>query len=647
MIKNRDLLWAVFIFYIISGYFYGKQMDFSYDEPHYLLNSYSLMYDFDFDLKNNFLNQDYLTFYNGTLDSFIHISRNSIGEHWYSVHSYGLSILLMPFLYVGIFFDNIKFFIYLFNSLIFILSLYFLMRTFELNFLKPRKYVYLVSLLFCSLPVLVFTKFLAVENIAFLYVAFTIFFYYKITKDTFSYFQLLFFVLFSVFLIFVHVKFLILSLLSISLIVFAIYRIKGIKNKYIVTSVIVYGFGLLLILFFLYTLYGKFSFTAQYESGAMSIKYIIQGILGQFFDSQVGIFIFTPVLFLSLFGFKYIFKNNIDKVFIFYSLFSVLSSVILSAVHVLKLESFQKLSKTNMDLFLLSLQNNDSNLLPMWFQSPLSRFILPIVPILIFFSIITLVKQKKFINYILILIGLILSFIIIFIIPNSLYRGAGNIEAFSPIISYLSSFLTNGKFDLNIFLPNIISNDLIFYNLIQVLGIVIIFIFMYYPVNKKNIILFIVGITLVIFSSYSKFDDVNGFKTKYYFDSFFWDKDAYNIKEKKIYKSENATTKILSYGPYKFLPVGEYKVIFNVDYNFFKNSKLHFDIFSKTQKVLKTFTSDGIFINYDGKVSVSNKEEALIFINNTPQYNVEFRIFLENFIGNVTFESISIERINN
>lgn len=75
-------------------------LPFTGDEPHYLLITKSLLSDGDINLYNNYLDKDYLKFYPGELDS--HAYPGKRGEQYlYSKHHPALSVLLVPFYFVG------------------------------------------------------------------------------------------------------------------------------------------------------------------------------------------------------------------------------------------------------------------------------------------------------------------------------------------------------------------------------------------------------------------------------------------------------------------------------------------------------------------------------------------------------------------
>ncbi len=66
------------------------------DEPHYLLITHSLVFDKDLNLRNNYLNGDYKSFYPGELGFHAHYGKK--GENfWYSFHLPALPVFLIPF----------------------------------------------------------------------------------------------------------------------------------------------------------------------------------------------------------------------------------------------------------------------------------------------------------------------------------------------------------------------------------------------------------------------------------------------------------------------------------------------------------------------------------------------------------------------
>ena len=73
------------------------------DEPHYLLMDYSLIHDGDLNLRNNFLNKDYLRYYPAYIDPTLQVGSGQVSNnssHWYSIHGIGLPLILAPFVWL-------------------------------------------------------------------------------------------------------------------------------------------------------------------------------------------------------------------------------------------------------------------------------------------------------------------------------------------------------------------------------------------------------------------------------------------------------------------------------------------------------------------------------------------------------------------
>lgn len=100
------------VLFAASLVFYGagsailvtKGINFSGDEPHYLLISHSVLNDGDFDLSNNYANRDYAKILPAQVQISPHIAPGTGGQ--YSFHSPGLSLLLLPFYSFGSLFSR-------------------------------------------------------------------------------------------------------------------------------------------------------------------------------------------------------------------------------------------------------------------------------------------------------------------------------------------------------------------------------------------------------------------------------------------------------------------------------------------------------------------------------------------------------------
>ncbi len=74
------------------------------DEPHYLLMDYSLIHDHDLNLKNNFAHRDYWSFYPHVIKPAGQIPTDQLSggsAKWYSIHSVGLPLILVPAFWLG------------------------------------------------------------------------------------------------------------------------------------------------------------------------------------------------------------------------------------------------------------------------------------------------------------------------------------------------------------------------------------------------------------------------------------------------------------------------------------------------------------------------------------------------------------------
>jgi hypothetical protein len=88
------LLLAGFVFYALIGTRLPGPAGPQGDEPHYLTIAQSLRSDGDLDLKDEFEEREYASFYAGTLRP--HTSPASPPGHVYSIHTPGLPILVLP-----------------------------------------------------------------------------------------------------------------------------------------------------------------------------------------------------------------------------------------------------------------------------------------------------------------------------------------------------------------------------------------------------------------------------------------------------------------------------------------------------------------------------------------------------------------------
>lgn len=79
-----------------SGLLILQGINFAGDEPHYLLITKSIIYDFDLDVKNQYLSKQWQEFYRKEVKILPHANPGRDGG-WYPMHLPGISVLLIPF----------------------------------------------------------------------------------------------------------------------------------------------------------------------------------------------------------------------------------------------------------------------------------------------------------------------------------------------------------------------------------------------------------------------------------------------------------------------------------------------------------------------------------------------------------------------
>jgi hypothetical protein len=100
VVTSRLAWWTGFgigLFYALIGWYFTASVGpHSGDEGHYIIQAESLFQDHDLDLRNN------LGWADEAKKTYLHISTFSRDGHWYSWHSFGLSLLMAPFVPGGV-----------------------------------------------------------------------------------------------------------------------------------------------------------------------------------------------------------------------------------------------------------------------------------------------------------------------------------------------------------------------------------------------------------------------------------------------------------------------------------------------------------------------------------------------------------------
>jgi len=322
--KKPIMVWITpfIIFSLLSVVLYIKGIHLSGDEPHYLMVTQSLVDDYDFNLKNNVEEKTYMNFIPVELRAHMIIKN---GKHL-SYHMPGMSFLMTPFYMI---FKNIPFKIppqlFFRISASFINAFFSFLLFYLLKFLFPEKNTeefWLLSLF--MFPVIFHSVHLYPElPAATLLIGSLLLSQSKFDKPVIAGF------LYSVSIWF-HVKY------YPALFLFAVFILIGyLKDKDY--KKIFYFFLLPVISTLLLILYCKLLYNTLNPANifppenyfATPILLKIKVFLSYFFDQRDGLIIYSPVLFLFLFGFKNRFKrkNILISLLMIYVIFHSITTV--------------------------------------------------------------------------------------------------------------------------------------------------------------------------------------------------------------------------------------------------------------------------------------------------------------------------------
>lgn len=301
-------------------------ISYSGDEPHYLLITHSLLKDGDFNVANNYANEDYSAYMPEGVKLDVHIAPGSEGH---SFHSSGLSILLLPFYALGLLFSKGAVFYFVrFGMSIFGALLGIQLFLFAFQEWKNEKIAMILWFTFSfSVPIFFHSLHIYPEIILALF-SLTIFRLLQFT-EMWTKSRLLFIGLFLGFFLWLHaVKYMFI------LIPFFLYVLWTLLKKQKVGSNIVYFMSgpILLVLLhtlFSYTAYGSLSpfsvslkgTTTSNESLSLlkeifsegSMKTRLETLLGYFFDQRDGLLLYAPVYFFGFLGMIELGRKNLHK----------------------------------------------------------------------------------------------------------------------------------------------------------------------------------------------------------------------------------------------------------------------------------------------------------------------------------------------
>jgi hypothetical protein len=280
----------------------------------------------------------------------------------------------------------------------------------------------------------------------------------------------------------------------------------------------------------------------------------------------------------------------------------------------------------------------DYDLIPMWFQMPVSRFIFPLIPLFIYYILIF--KKNTFIKR-LILILSIFSFVTLVIYlnyPFILFRSNADFEALSPLFELIYKY-TN--IDFNYIFPNLLSFKLLVLN--TVIAVIIFFIYgvfsFYKFLNKRTFFISIILLSVILgILSYKRYIEIKNNKFLFSASKFYSNVGKFR-NGIYIYKSKEKITTNFIYGPYNYIPYGLFKITFYLQGNKDINSTIKLDAYSTYMH--KELGSANLY----NKITKINNVSFIIF-NNYPQSINEFRIFLNDFKGKLEFLGVELVKLS-
>lgn len=294
------------------------------DEPHYLLITKSLLADGDFNLDNNYKNQDYRMFYPGTLDVHGQPGRKGRGT-LYSWHLPGLPVLLAPWFalgeHVGRFLSaelknpalNARVFIFIARIPMALLTA--LLGVFAyllaLDMTRKRKSSLWAWLVFSFTAPLVFYSQLIYPDVPAALIGLIAYRYFIQARRPRSSMSLGLVGVGLALLPWLGIKYSVLSIILFFLIVLSLFKAQGKIPRSILflSAPVVLSFCFFALT--LWNLYGNFSPYAIY-GGAIPAKVHMSLVsrladtvrfgLGYFFDQNYGLFLYSPACVLSIAG---------------------------------------------------------------------------------------------------------------------------------------------------------------------------------------------------------------------------------------------------------------------------------------------------------------------------------------------------------
>jgi hypothetical protein len=314
--KLNLFLITFFIYLLLASGIFFPIFPATGDEPHYLVETYSILKDHDLEVSNNYYNKDYYTFYPIYLHT--NASRGKVSSNLkYPVHPPGFSLWLLAFFYLGQFLNGRWLFFLLRGSICFLtafLSVYTVDLSKDIFHDKKIALLSWLAISFTS-PILFYSRHLYPEVPAALLSLLVI---RAIRKLNSLNWQKMLAVGAGIGLIpWLGQKFINLTVALILVVLFYIW-----KNKALLSSKMLFAIPLLLLIglyfFYIYTLYGDFSpmsIKLGYQTPKIreewnrrmllnsEIKPKIACLMSYFIDQKEGLLIYSPIYLFSFIGF--------------------------------------------------------------------------------------------------------------------------------------------------------------------------------------------------------------------------------------------------------------------------------------------------------------------------------------------------------
>lgn len=286
------------------------------DEPHFLMITSSLVNDHDINLRNNYNNKDYTFFYPIALRP--HAKIHTATEI-YSAHGTGLPLLLTPGYLVG----------YRTGAVFIIILLASLLSTtiFSLAYAVTEKnttsiclsllMIFTTPLFFYSLQL--FSELPAALIIAYIFTAVFIAKEQQLPKN-----KTLFIGILLAFLPWLHIRYIFFT------VIFLVYLSLNLKHK--TRLLLPISLSIILLLLYMKTCFGEFSFTAQYFAITAGFHHLFRGIIGNFIDRQFGLFVYSPYYIFIGAGLFYFWKVK-RRLFLLWSITVIPFIIIISSYY--------------------------------------------------------------------------------------------------------------------------------------------------------------------------------------------------------------------------------------------------------------------------------------------------------------------------